>query len=80
MRPLGLGYQSAASHRLDKVSSPLTEVTLHIDALLLRLCAAPDVESMEIAGASATLVTACAAQLANQRGENLMCRNLNPIK
>ena len=45
-----------------------------------RLCAAPDVESMEIAGASAALVTACATQSTNQSNRYTACRNLSQVR
>ena len=43
----------------------------------IHICRPTDVESIEIAGASAALVTACAAQSANQRGGNSTCRNVS---
>ena len=46
----------------------------------LCLCPSPDRESIEIAGTSAQLVTACSAQSTNQRGDNLMHKDFSPIR
>ena len=66
---LFLSSWSRSMHSVHRLSPPET-----------RLCDAPDVESIEILGASAALGTACAGQSANQRGDNLTCKNLSQIR